>query len=317
MKIAITGGGGFLGQRLAASLLGDPRVRQVVLADVADFKPVLRDPRLVSVRADLTDPAAAASVAKDADVIVHLAAILSGQSEADFDLGMKVNLDGTRCLLEAARATGRKPVFVFASSLAVFGPPLPKVVTDETPVHPQSSYGMQKAVGELLVVDYSRKGFIDGRVARLPTVCIRPGLPNSATSSFVSGIIREPLNGKDAVCPVGTGFELWLSSPRVVVANLVRAAFLDSEALGNQRILNVPGITVAVSEMLTALRKVGGEEAVARIQFKDDPVARRVVSSWPARFDVSRALGLGFVADADFETMVREYASDRASQAAG
>jgi nucleoside-diphosphate-sugar epimerase len=207
-------------------------------------------------------------------------------------------------------------VFVFASSLAVFGPPLPEVVTDETPVHPQSSYGMQKAVGELLVVDYTRKGFIDGRVARLPTVCVRPGLPNSATSSFVSGIIREPLNGKDAVCPVGTGFELWLSSPRVVVANLVRAAFLDSGLLGNQRILNVPGITVAVSEMITALRNVGGKEAVARIQFRDDPVARRVVSSWPARFDVSRALGLGFSADTDFETLVRDYVADR-SRAGG
>jgi len=211
MQIAITGGSGFLGCRLARALLADPGVDSIVLADMVQAQAPGEDARLVFLRADLSQAGAAESVAEGADVIFHLAAVLSGQAEADFDLGMGVNIDATRRLLEAARAGGRRPRFVFTSSLAVFGPPLPPMVTDETAVRPLSSYGTEKAVGELLVSDYSRRGFVDGRILRLPTVCVRPGRPNAAASSFVSGIIREPLHGETAVCPADPDLELWLS----------------------------------------------------------------------------------------------------------
>ncbi|HEY5079728.1 MAG TPA: D-erythronate dehydrogenase, partial [Opitutaceae bacterium] len=239
MNIAITGGGGFLGRRLAKALLSDAAVRRLVLSDVTPMETFAGDGRVVLRPGSLAEPAVALQVADGADVILHVAAVVSGQAEAEFDTGMRVNLDATRCLLEAARAGGRRPRFVFASSLAVFGPPLPAIITDETAVHPQSSYGTQKAVGELLVADYGRRGFVDGRVLRLPTVCVRPGLPNAATSSFVSSIIREPVHGEAAVCPVSRDLELWLSSPRVAVSNLVLGAMLPAEALGMQRILNL------------------------------------------------------------------------------
>jgi nucleoside-diphosphate-sugar epimerase len=312
MRIAITGGGGFLGGRLAGQFLANGHVERVLLADVADVAPSA-DPRVVFLRADLTDPAAAAAVAEGADFIFHLAAVVSGQAEADFDIGMRVNIDGTRNLLEAARAGGRRPRFVFASSLAVFGPPLPNVITDDTAVRPQSSYGAQKAIGELLVADYSRKGFVDGRVARLPTVCVRPGRPNAAASSFVSGIIREPLSGQESVCPVGTALELWLSSPRAAVANLAHAAWLVPGSLGERRTVNLPGITVTVAEMISALERLAGPEAAGRIRFREDPAISRIVSSWPARFDVGRAVGLGFVRDPGFESLVRDFVADQAA----
>jgi len=316
MRIVITGGGGFLGLRLARLLLADKALDSLVLADVAPVRGAPADPRVEVRQADLTDEVAAAALVRGADAVFHLAAVVSGQAEAQFDLGMRVNLDGTRLLLEAARAEGRRPVFVFTSSLAVFGPPLPVVVTDETPVHPQSSYGAQKAMGELLVSDFSRKGFVDGRVARLPTVCVRPGLPNAAASSFVSGIIREPLNGQEAVCPVGSDLELWLTSPRCAVSNLALAAMLPTEAVASRRILNLPGITVSVGGMLAALEKEGGAEARGRVVFREDPAVRRIVSSWPARFDTGRALGLGFQQDAGFESLVRDFIADRAAAGA-
>jgi len=315
MNIAITGAGGFLGQRLAAAHLSDPAVGRLVLADVVPAQPNGGDGRVRLLEGDLSDPSAAAAVAEGADVIFHLAAVVSGQAEADFDVGMKVNLDATRCLLEAARAGGRLPRFVFASSLAVFGPPLPATVTEGTAVNPQSSYGAQKAIGELLVADYSRKGFVDGRVVRLPTVCVRPGRPNAATSSFASSIIREPVRGEPALCPVGSELELWLSSPRTAVANLVRAALMPAAALGAQRILNLPGITVSVGEMIAALSRVAGPAAASRIVFSPDPVASRIVSSWPARFDVGRAISLGFSRDSTFDDLIREFLADEAAAA--
>jgi nucleoside-diphosphate-sugar epimerase len=315
MKIAITGGGGFLGRRLARVLLADAAVEQLVLADVAPVLPLGDDRRLLLIAADLADPKAAAAVARDADVIFHLAAVVSGQAEAEFDAGMRVNLDATRNLLEAARASGRSPRFVFTSSLAVFGPPLPSVITDDTAVRPQSSYGSQKAMAELLVSDYSRKGYVDGRVLRLPTVCVRPGKPNAAASSFVSGIIREPLHGVDAMCPVEPGQELWLSSPDAAVANLVRGGSLDSAELGDRRVINLPGVTVTVADMIAALERVAGSAVASRIRFGDSPVVRRIVSGWPSRFDVARALGLGFRQDANFEALIRGFLVDE--EAAG
>ena len=314
MNIAITGGGGFLGRRLARALLSDAAVRRLVLSDVAPMDAVAGEGRVVLRPGSLADPAAAARVADGADVIFHLAAVVSGQAEAEFDTGMSVNLDATRSLLEAARAGGRRPRFVLASSLAVFGPPLPAIITDETALHPQSSYGTQKAIGELLVADYSRKGFVDGLVLRLPTVCVRPGKPNAATSSFASSIIREPIHGEAAVCPVGRDLELWLSSPRAAVANLARGAGLSAEALGAQRVLNLPGITVSVAEMLDALARVAGEQAASRVAFREDAVAARIVSSWPARFDVARALSLGFIRDRAFDDLVREFIADEAAE---
>jgi len=316
MQIAITGGGGFLGRRLARSLLADPDVERVVLADAVPQQPFVEDARLVILKANLTDCRAAETVAQGADVIFHLAAVLSGQAEAEFDVGMSVNIDATRSLLEAARAGGRRPRFVFTSSLAVFGPPLPPVVTDETAVHPQSSYGAEKAVGELLVAEYSRRGYVDGRVLRLPTVCVRPGRPNAAASSFVSGIIRGPLHGETAICPASRELELWLSSPRAVVQNLLVGAALSAEALGPLRIVNLPGITVTVAEMIASLERVAGSEVAARVVFNEDPVARRIVSSWPARFDVRRALALGFGRDREFEDLIREFLADEAAEGA-
>jgi D-erythronate 2-dehydrogenase len=310
MNIAISGGGGFLGRRLALALLADPDVERLVLADVTPIRSFPGDRRLALKEVDLAEPGGAKAFVDGADVVFHLAAVVSGQAEAEFDLGMRVNLDATRGLLEAARAVGRSPRFIFTSSLAVFGPPMPAVITDEAAVHPQSSYGTQKAIGELLVADYTRRGFVDGRVVRLPTVCVRPGKPNAAASSFVSGIIREPLHGESAMCPVGRDQELWLTSPHAAVANLMHAATLTKEALGPDRIINAPGITVTVAEMISALERVAGAEVSARISFGESPSVRRIVSSWPARFDVGRALGLGFSRDADFEGLIRGFLAD-------
>ena len=314
MKMAITGGGGFLGSRLARALLADSRVERLVLADLAPAQSPVDDHRLALLTTALSEAGAAESIVEGADVIFHLAAILSGQAEAEFDLGMRVNLDGTRRLLEAARAGGRRPRFVFASSLAVFGAPLPPVVTDDTAARPQSSYGAEKAMGELLAAEFSRRGFVDSRILRLPTVCVRPGRPNAAASSFVSGIIREPLHGEKAVCPVGPQLALWLSSPRSVVANLVHGASLSAEALGADRTINLPGITVTVGEMIASLARVAGREAPARIEFSGDPAVRRIVSSWPSRFDVRRALALGFSGDLEFEALIREFLADEAAE---
>ncbi|HXR57314.1 MAG TPA: D-erythronate dehydrogenase [Casimicrobiaceae bacterium] len=320
MTVVITGAAGFLGQRLARKLLqcgtlatSDGRqapIERLVLLDVVratDFG----DPRVRVIAADLTDPSVVRD-AIDADVtsVFHLAAVVSGQAEADFDLGMRVNLDASRLVLEACRASGRTPRVLFTSSVAVYGGELPARVDDTTPLTPQSSYGMQKAVGELLLSDYTRKGFIDGRVARLPTISVRPGKPNQATSSFASGIIREPLNGEIAVCPVGTELRLWLLSPRRAIENLIGVHELPSDALRANRNVNLPGVSVSVARMIDALRVVGGEEAVGRIRFERNPVIERIVGSWPAGWDVSRATSLGLRGDASFEAIVRAYVED-------
>jgi D-erythronate 2-dehydrogenase len=313
MKIIVTGGAGFLGQRLIASLLaaqdagrpGLPAFDQIVSLDLGPCG--LTDPRVVSQTGDIADPAfVAAHVAGEVSAIWHLAAVVSGQAEADFNIGMRINLDGTRLLLEAARALPAPPKFIFASSLAVFGGPLPAIVTDDQALRPASSYGAQKAIGEILVADYARKGFVDGVALRLPTVVVRPGKPNAAASSFASGIIREPMAGVEAVCPVPMDTRLWLSSPDTVVANLVHAATLPRVTGGA---VNLPGLSVTVAQMLDSLHRIAGPAAHARVRHEPDARIQAIVCSWPGDFDVSRAMGLGFSRDTDFDGVVRQHAA--------
>ncbi len=319
MKIVITGGAGFLGQLLIRALLERRRltrgdgveadIEQIVAVDQAQAGRLIVDDRLGYVVGDIGQPHFLSHVlAADTDSVFHLAAVVSGAAEADFDLGMRVNLDGTRALLDACRAQKGMPRLVFASSVAVFGGALPAVVTDDTTPTPQSSYGVQKLVGELLVGDYSRRGFIDGRAVRLPTIVVRPGKPNAAASSFASGIIREPLAGETAVCPVEPDTAMWLLSPAAAIRNLIHAHELPAAAWGERRALNLPGLTLTVRAMIEALRAVGGDAAVARIRWQPDERIRAIVRTWPARFDTRRADALGFVRDADFVEVVRDYA---------
>ncbi len=315
MKIIVTGGAGFLGSRVIRALLaakdqggkaGLPAFESIVSVDLAPCP--VQDARVSSVTGDISDAAFARSII-DAETVgvYHLAAVLSGQSEEDFDLSMRVNVDGTRALLEAARATGRAPRFIFASSLAVFGGPMPDVVPEAMALMPASSYGAQKAMGEFLVNDYSRKGFVDGRVCRLPTIVVRPGKPNSAASSFASGIIREPLSGVASNCPVPFETRMWLSSPDVVVSNLVHAIAVDGAAIGQWRTLNLPGICVTVADMLASLERVGGAAPRALVSHELEQRVINIVCSWPGDFEVSRPLALGFTRDGDFDAVVRQY----------
>ena len=310
MKIVITGGGGFLGQRVARELLrrgevrgvdgGPPQpIRELVLADLAPPSPhAVTHARVRYAVGDVSAPALLAdTLGDDTDGVFHLAAVVSGAAEADFDLGLRVNVDGTRALLEACRQSDRRPRVVFTSSVAVFGQPLPELVTDATQPLPQNSYGVQKLIGELLVGDYTRKGFLDGRAVRLPTVSIRPGKPNAAASSFASGILREPLAGHDAVCPVEPETQLWLISPRLAVECLLHAFELPGEKLGAHRALSLPGITASVQEMVAALERAAGPEAAARIRWEPDAKIKAIVQSWPARFATARADALGFPRD--------------------
>jgi nucleoside-diphosphate-sugar epimerase len=320
MKVVITGGAGFLGQRLARRLLergalrgqsgADEEIDEIVLFDVVAATG-FDDPRITVVAGDIADAGLLDQVI-DARVssIFHLAAIVSGQAERDFDLGMRVNLDAGRLLLETCRARAMKPRVLFTSSVAVYGGELPKIVLDTTALNPQSSYGIQKAIGELLLSDYSRKGFVDGRVARLPTISVRPGRPNQAASSFASGIIREPLNGEATICPVPTEMRLWLLSPRLAIDNLIALHDVPADKLGIHRIVNLPGISVSVSDMVAALKTVAGDEAVAKIEWKHDPAVERIVGSWPGQWDVARAGALGLKGDASFEAIIRAYIAD-------
>jgi D-erythronate 2-dehydrogenase len=321
MRIVITGGCGFLGRRLALLLLEKGSalgpIDELVLFDNAPSALPLPDDRRVRlVTGDIADrDTVKALIAPEGqkahtDAVFHLAAIVSGQAEADTDLGYRVNLDGTRAVLDACRALGSAPRLIFASSLAVYGGELPPAVGDDTALTPQTSYGAQKAIGELLVNDYSRKGYIDGRALRLPTVVVRPGLPNRAASTFASSIIREPLAGKDAVCPVAPETVMALASPRRVVAALAHALDLPGEALGAHRSLQVPGFSVSVGEMAAALRRAGGESAYARIAWQPDPGVQKIISGWPMALATPRADRLGFERDSGIDEAVRFFIED-------
>lgn len=305
MRVLILGAAGMIGRKLAERLRGDGtlagrEISELTLADVVDGG-------AGSVVADVADPQL---VEGRPNVIFHLAAVVSGEAEADFDKGYRVNVDGTRSLLEAIRAAAYRPRMVFSSSIAVFGPPLPATIGDDQAATPATSYGTQKAVAELLLSDYSRRRFLDGVGIRLPTICVRPGAPNRAASSFFSSIVREPLNGRDAVLPVPDSTRHWFASPRAAVGFLVHAAELDTAALGTRRCLTMPGVSATVADQIAALRAVAGDDAVQRIRREPDETVMRIVSGWPARFDARRAQELGFRAERSFEEIVRVYVED-------
>ena len=327
MNIVITGGAGFLGVRLARTLLAlgqlglagaaPSRINRVTLVDrVAPPANLLADARVMALTGDLNalleaGTEAGAVVDQHSALVFHLAAAVSGECEADFDLGMRSNLDATRALLEACRALNTRPMLVFASSLAVFGnsaeQPLPPVIEDNSLPTPQNSYGIQKFIGEQLVADYTRKGFVQGRNVRLMTVSVRPGKPNGAASSFLSGMIREPLAGQRALCPVPAGTAVALSSPARTIDGLLRAAQTSAAEWGPRTALNLPAIRTTPAEMAAALARVAGAATADLIDWQLDPAIASIVTNWPAQIRATRAAQLGLLPDTDFESVIRDY----------
>jgi nucleoside-diphosphate-sugar epimerase len=324
MNVLLTGGAGFLGSRLAAALLARSQFRgqpvgRLVLADLRPPRSELAaDPRVAGATGDLVALIPALFARQRWDAVFHLAAAVSAECEADFGLGLHANLDATRALLDACRVQTEAgyppPVFFFASSVAVFGSdpglPLPEVVHDDTLPTPQSSYGTQKFIGELLVADYTRKGYVDGRVARLMTVSVRPGRPNGAASGFLSSLVREPLAGQPCNCPVPLDTRVALSSPANTIAGILTVAEASREALGGRTAINLPALTVSVGEMIEALQAVAGPAATALITYEPDRAIARIVAGWPARFESRRAANLGLRADPDFHAVLRQYIDD-------
>jgi nucleoside-diphosphate-sugar epimerase len=321
MHILIIGAAGMVGRKLTGKLvadgeLGGKAISALTLVDVvAPSAPAGFKGTVVTSAEDLSTPGVAVTtLAGRPDVIFHLAAIVSGEAEADFDKGYRINLDGTRYLFEAIRQAGlEKPYFprvVFTSSIAVFGAPFPDAIGDEFFTTPLTSYGTQKAIGELLLSDYSRKGFFDGISIRLPTICIRPGTPNKAASGFFSNILREPLAGKEAVLPVSEDVRHWHASPRAAVGFLIHAATMDLSLLGWRRAVSLPGLSATVGEQIEALRKVAGDKTVALIRREPDPTIIKIVAGWARNFDTKRAKELGFVAETSFEEIIRVHVED-------
>jgi nucleoside-diphosphate-sugar epimerase len=319
MRILVIGAAGMLGSKLVERLardgrLGSERISHLSLVDLGVAEPPVDAGFAVeSTVADLAEPGVAAEiVTARPDVVFHLAAVVSGEAEEDFQKGYRVNLDATRMLLDAIRACdqGYRPRVVYSSSIAVFGPPLPDVIDDDHGTTPATSYGTQKAMSELLLSDHARRGLVDGIAIRLPTICVRPGKPNLAASGFFSSIIREPLNGQDAVLPVSTEVRHWFASPRSAIGFLLHAATLDRARLGERRCLTMPGVCATVAEQVEALRRVAGEDAVRRIRHEPDETIMRIVAGWPRAFDARRARALGFLAEADFDEIVRVYIED-------
>jgi len=313
MQALIIGAAGMVGARLAASLAADPgAITGLTLADVVVPRPHASSLPADAGTLDLTDAAAVrAAVARRPEVIFHLAAIVSGEAEADFEKGYAVNFDGTRNLFEAIRAQADyRPRVVFTSSIAVFGAPFPEAIGDDFLSAPLTSYGTQKAMGELLLNDYSRKGYLDGVGVRLPTVCIRPGVPNKAASGFFSNILREPLAGKEAVLPVSDTVRHWHASPRAAIGFLRHAMTMPTETLGARRCLSMPGLSATVAEQIEALRRVAGDKAVALIRRQPDETIMRIVAGWPETFDASRARALGFLGDPSFDAIIEQHVAD-------
>ena len=318
MHILIIGAAGMLGRKTAQRLAdrgmaGGKAVDRLTLADVVPpTAPTGFAGRSESVVADLSQPGTAARlIAGRPDIVIHLAAVVSGDAEANFEKGYAVNLDGTRALFEAIRhVDGYCPRVVFTSSVAVFGAPLPATIGDDHILTPLTSYGTQKAIGELLLADYSRRGFLDGIGIRLPTICVRPGAPNKAASGFFSSILREPLQGEPAVLPVAETVRHWFASPRAAVAFILHAAELDSARLGTRRNLTMPGVCATVADEIAALRRVAGDTAVALIRHAPDPAIAAIIAGWPEAFDTARAAALGFTPDASFDEIIRIHIED-------
>ncbi|MDD1151400.1 SDR family oxidoreductase [Pseudomonas sp. TNT2022 ID357] len=320
MNILVTGAAGFLGRRLIEALLQrgtltdrHGQLQPIKRITAFDREPVqgLDDPRVQVKEGDISDEQVLAKlIDADTDSIFHLAAVVSSQAEGDFELGMRVNFSATQGLLERARQLGSCPKWVMTSSVAVFGGQLPENVDDDQVWAPQSSYGTQKAMNDLLLADYSRRGFVDGRSLRMPTIVVRPGKPNLAASSFASGIIRDPLSGQASVCPVALDTRLWLMSPARAIANLIHGHELAAERLNQGRVINMPGLSLTVAQMIDALREVAGDEVAQRIQLRPDARIERIVGSWPGAFSARYASELGFTADEDFIGVIRQFIQD-------
>jgi nucleoside-diphosphate-sugar epimerase len=317
MHILITGAAGMIGRKLTAKLVKDgglngKSIERLTLFDVvAPEKPAGFSGTVELSASDLSGPGVAAkAVAGKPDVVFHLAGVVSGEAETDFEKGYRVNLDGTRALLEAIRAAAYKPKVVFTSSIAVYGAPFPKSIPDDFHLTPLTSYGTQKAICELLLADYSRRGLLDGVGIRLPTICVRPGKPNKAASGFFSGIIREPLAGQEALLPVAESVRHTHASPRAAVNFLIHAASLTPEKLGPRINLAMPGVSCTVGEQIAALRRVAGDKVAGRIRRSPDELVQRIVAGWAEQLDAKRAHELGFKAEASFDDIIRAHIED-------